>query len=162
MRKINSSKSKKNSKKGTMLKRKLVRSLKYGVGKNKGVIESGSFATTKSGRDAVELVMFDSDSGKKSKFLILLDCAMGETLIDNLMDIFELEEVFPEDLEGLEVGFETQMQGSFLYIKSFFAINEYLEEDDEEEEEEEELELDEDEIEEEEDDDDLELEEDEI
>lgn len=153
MRKINSSKSKKDSKKGTMLKRKLVRSLKYGVGKNKGVIESASFATTKSGRDAFQLVMFDSDSGKRSKFLILLDCAMGENLIDNLMDIFEIEEVFPEDLEGLEVGFETQMQGSFLYIKSFFAINEYSEE---EEEDEEELELDEEEIEDEEYDDDLE------
>lgn len=127
MKKINSSKSKKEA----MERRKLVRSLKYGVGKNKGIIESVNFITTKLGKDAIELLMFDSDSEKKSNFLIPLNCARGEQLIDSLMDIFGLEEVYPEELEGLEVGFETQMQGSFLYIKSFFAINDYLEEDDE-------------------------------
>lgn len=157
MKKINKSTSKKKSISGGMVRRKLKRSLQYGVGKNRGRIKGVGFTQTKSGRDAVEFDMLDPYSGRCSKFLILLDCAIGEALIDSLMDIFDIEEVYPEELEGMEVGFETQMKGSFMYIKSFFPIDDYSEEDDDESEDEE-LELEEEEFEEE----DLELEDDDI
>lgn len=125
----NKFKLKKVLKNGRITKRKLKRSSKYGVGINKGVIEEFGFLTTKSGREAAELILVDEKSGRRSKFFNVIDSARGENLMDNLLDILGLEEAYPEDLEGSLVGFETQMQDGFLNIKSFFSVDEDEEEE---------------------------------
>lgn len=124
----------KNSSRGN---RKLRRSLRFGVGRYKGIIKSIEFTTTKSKKEAIKILIYNPDTEMNSTYLIVLESARGEVLIDTLLDICDTDEATPEDLVGLEIGFETELSDSYINLKSFYEVdNEFEEEVDEDIEEE--------------------------
>ena len=109
--------------------RKLRRSLKFGVGRYEGIIKSIKFVVTKSNKEAIQIIIYNPDTEMCSTFLITLKCYTGELLIDTLLDIFDLDDALPEDLHGLVVGFETELNGSYINLKSFYKVDTEFEEE---------------------------------
>lgn len=128
---------------GRSLKRKKVtsnrtlrRSIQFGEGKYIGKIQSIEFVETKSGKQAIKIVIIENKQKIKGKFLILMDTDMGKFTIDRLLDCVDKDEVDIDELKGVEVGFETKYNDTFLNLKSIFPVDEYTEEEDELEEDE--------------------------
>lgn len=119
-------KSLKNNSRGN---RKLKRSLKFGVGRYEGKIKAIKFKLTKSGKEAIEVLMNNPDTGMSFPYVFLLESSKGELLIDTLLDIYGSDEAELEELVGLVVGFETELNGSYINLKSFYKIDTEFEEE---------------------------------
>lgn len=113
--------------------RKLKRSLKFGVGRYEGVIKSIKFKLTQSKKEAIEVLMYNPETGMSFTYVFLLGNSSGERLIDTLLDIYGSDEAELEELVGLVVGFETELNGTYINLKSFYEVDTEFEEEMEEE-----------------------------
>lgn len=119
------------NKKKEVLNRKLTRSRKFKVGKCKGKIVEIKFVTMKNQKEAVSMKILNETEKIIGEFLIFHNTDRGMKIIDTILDFFDEDEIELEDLKGLLIEFETELNGDFLNLKSVLSIEEDIEDDEE-------------------------------
>lgn len=121
--------------------KRLVKSNAMADGKHKGRIQSAEWIETKSGKDAIKFTLKDKE-GRTITVIVVPGSIHGNRIIDSILNIYGEDDAQIDDLQGMELIFEIELNGDFYNLKNIYQLeddeedeiledNEFLEDDEE-------------------------------
>lgn len=108
--------------------KRLMKSNAMAEGKHKGKIQSAEWIETKSGKDAIKFTLRDKQ-GRTVTVIVVPGSIHGNRIIDSILNIYGEDDAQIDDLQGMELIFEIELNGDFYNLKNIYQ----LEDDDEDE-----------------------------
>lgn len=108
--------------------KRLIRSNTMVEGKHKGRIQEAEWIETKSGKDAIKFTLRD-EQRKTVTAIVVLGNMHGNRIIDSILNIYGKDDADLNDLKGIELIFEIDINGCFYNIKNVYPLRKDDEED---------------------------------
>ncbi|WP_428818116.1 hypothetical protein ACQR2L_19200 (plasmid) [Clostridium butyricum] len=103
--------------------KRLMKSNAMVEGKHKGKIQAAEWIKTKRGKDAIKFTLRDKQ-GRTVTVIVVPGNIHGNRIIDTILTIYGEDDADLDDLRGMELIFEIEMNGDFYNLKNVYELEE--------------------------------------